>query len=353
MARDNTVTLTDVAKAAGVSAATVSRVLNKQVNINGNTRSRVFSAIERLGYNTSAIDRKAAALAQSKVKVLNIEFLLCPLIEQSNLLSLGYFNEIFNGVQSFFGQTGNINLSLATWEADEKKYRRQNESILKRLIQADGVLLTGNPSAKLVESLKANRISPVLVSNDNDALEFNTITVDNISGGIQAARYLLDCGHVKIGFLDAGADRIATWTKRKIGAMVETTTRVGAENFISRSSVSTDASDVAECLRKWFDEDGLPDALIIPYSCGVIALERVLFERKLHCPEDLSVFSFDHFESNAFQIKATHLHTYPRQMGIKAAQRLIQILKFPYSEEMSHNVIVPMKLVEGNSVMKK
>ena len=344
-----TITLNDVAAEAGVSSATVSRVLNKHPQINNATRSRVYDAIQRLGYNTRAIEKKVAARSVAEIRTLNIELLICPLPEQKNMLSLEYFGEIFGGIQSFFNQTGNINLTIATWEADEALYGRQNQAILKKTMQMDGVLVMGNPSDQLLAQMQESGLDPVLIANNRSKIVFNTVTADDITGGMEAARCLIRRGHRKIGFL-AGPERISGWAGRLNGAMLETMLTLGADHFSFRRSESTENQDAAQTLRDWLDEGTCPEALIVPCGQYVLAVERVLLERNMSCPEHLSLVSFDSFGIGTFTIRPTRLDTFPRQIGIKAAQRLIQMLQYPHSEENPHKVVIPMELVEGTSV---
>ena len=76
------VTLTQVAEAAGVSIATVSRVLNRRGQVDEQTKLRVLDTVDELGYDASSIARKAAAISQADNKLYRVELLLCPLAEQ-------------------------------------------------------------------------------------------------------------------------------------------------------------------------------------------------------------------------------------------------------------------------------
>ena len=132
MRRKEPVTLTDVAAAASVSQSTVSRVLSRYPRVNGNTRKRVLDTIAKLGYDTSAIQRKQAA--RNSKATLNIEFLLCPRAEQKDMLSLSYFSTVFDSARNYFGRTDNVNLNLCTWD------KTRAERPWARLAAADGAL---------------------------------------------------------------------------------------------------------------------------------------------------------------------------------------------------------------------
>jgi len=354
MAVRNSATLNDVARIAGVSAATVSRVLNRHPQIDDNTRSRVVSAIKEAGYDTAAIDRKVTAMAQAKAKQLktyNFELLLCPLAEQKDMLTLEFFQEILNGIQSYFSHQTNVNLNICVWESDEDKYRRQNDMTFRRLQQADGVMITGNPNQQLLKALLNARINFLLLDNSPEDLMVNSIAMDNISGGIQAARYLLDQGFKRIGYL-SGPLRVTSWNGYRRGAMMETAGRVGWDNFISRTAATTENTDFIKAISEWLDSGTCPNALIVSHLDAAETVLRCLQERGFSCPNDFSIITF--FRNNKNPYPAwTHLELAPRQTGYNAAQRIMQIVTQPYNEDdQLHKIVIPMRFIEGATVKK-
>ena len=352
MRRKASVTLTDVAKAAGVSQSTVSRALNKHPRINKSTRNRVFDIIRELGYDTSSIERKAIArAAEANRQVVNIEVLLCPLAEQNNMLGIRFFNDVFNGIQFIFNQISHVNHNLCTWMVGEVN-KGHNEHIFKRLLGSDGVVILGSPEDSLVDRIVKSKIKAVLVATGTAETPIDIIGSDNFEGGTLAAKYLIEHGHKNIGYLD-GPDSIHEWKSRKNGVKVEVSERLGDEHFHVRKIQSTELVDVIRVFRQWIDSGEFPEALILPFSDAVIGLEIVLTEKSLKCPDDVSLVSFGHLNSDTFYIKPVILDLFPLLIGKKSAQRLLQIIDQPNFEELPHRIVVPMKLLDGNSVLDK
>ena len=117
MAVRQPVTLIQVAENAGVSIATVSRVLNRRGQVDEHTRRRVMTSVETLGYNAGMIARKREI--RTERPTYDVELLLCPLAEQKNLLQLDFMAEVLRGIQSFFSRHADVRMNICTWEPDE------------------------------------------------------------------------------------------------------------------------------------------------------------------------------------------------------------------------------------------
>ena len=181
MAVRQPVTLTQVAEAAGVSIATVSRVLNRRGQVDEHTRRRVMTSVENLGYDASSIARKREARIEQRM--FNVELLLCPLAEQKNMLLLDFMAEALRGVQSFFSRHGNVRMNICTWEPDEIMHHEENEMIFNRLVNADGVLVIGNPASEIIDRLVEAGVMPVLISTDRQDIPLNSVCFDDFAGG--------------------------------------------------------------------------------------------------------------------------------------------------------------------------
>lgn len=338
MRRKEPVTLTDVAVAASVSQSTVSRVLSRYPRVNGNTRKRVLDTIAKLGYDTSAIQRRQAA--RGSRAVLNVEFLLCPRVEQKDMLSLAYFSTVFDSTRNYFGRTENVNLNLCTWDP------LRSEQLWTRLALADGVLVLGAPDRELLRNLVERHIRCVLIACGSEEFPLDVVGTDNISAGAAAARHLLDNGFRRIGFVDIPDNE--EWRLRKLGALAETAERCGAENFLCRVSASTAPAPLAATFREWMAEGNFPGALILPYSKAMLSLELVLHENGLSCPEDISVISFDDGVNDSFHTEPARFELFPDRIGAKAAQRLLQLING--SDETPHRIDVPFRFIPGQSI---
>ena len=230
--------------------------------------------------------------------------------------------------------------------------KEHNEQVFKRLLDSDGVVILGSPEDRLIQRIGKSGVKAVLVAAGTASCPIDIIGSDNFEGGMLAAKYLLDRGYKRIGYLD-GPENIHEWNARKNGAKVEVSERLGDGYFQTRRMKSTELVDVIRVFREWIDSGEFPEALILPYSDAVIGLEIVLTEKGLKCPDDVSLVSFGHLNLDTFYIKPVILDVFPHLIGKKSAQRLLQIINQPNFEELPHRIVVPMKLLDGNSVLDK
>jgi DNA-binding LacI/PurR family transcriptional regulator len=351
-AKNANITLTDVARSAGVSQSTVSRAISQHPRISDVTRQRIFKVIHELGYDMQSIEEKAKARARKNeyLEYKRIEIILCPLPEQKNILALHFYSEIIEGIQGKIRNLPLLRQHVSVWELGEDLRSSNNTQTLQRLSRSDGALVLGNPSDELVERFVRINRSCVFVSTGRDNPSIDSVGSDNIVGGMQAARYLIEQGHRKIGFLEGSTD-VLEWRQRKSGVLLEVIETLGGPEFFeSRCSASTELSDIARTAEQWLGEPDAPKALILPYADAVLAVEMTLKKLGMSCPGDLSLLVFDKPRLSLFDIKPTYLETYAQRIGEKAFQRLEQIIGEKKEDRKPHHTVIPMQLVEGNSV---
>ena len=91
------VTISDVARQAGLSVATVSRALNRSPKLDPQTAKRVFEAVEQLGYNAAPITGRATERSRMREKCYTVEVILSPQPEQKDMLQLNFFSNVYTG----------------------------------------------------------------------------------------------------------------------------------------------------------------------------------------------------------------------------------------------------------------
>lgn len=347
MAIKQPVTLTKVAEAAGVSIATVSRVLNRRGQVDEHTRSRVMTSVENLGYDANTITKRREA--RTEQQIFNVELLLCPLAEQKNLLQLDFIADTMRGIQSFFSRHGNVRTNLSTWETDDQQHHGENELIFQRLINADGILVIGNPTSEIVDRMIRSGLTPLLISSDLQDAAVNSVCFNDFGGGMTAAKHLIDRGFTRIGFL-CGSAQSRSFRFRGRGVMVQTIESLGFDRFESRISKTSDDIDIAACFREWLESGNCPRGIVTTHASAAAVICRELKEHGLSCPEDYGIVNFDTSVNNVFGIELTHLHNEPRELGVKSAQRLYQIMTSGGKDTTPYKIVLPLGLVVGNSV---
>ncbi len=185
------VTLHDVATASGVSAQTVSRVINQRPDVSEKTRARVWEAIRRLGYKPNTLAR---GLVSQRSQVLGIITLTLDDLFRA---------EVVTGLEKEARAQGYAcHLSFTNDSADDLP--ELVESMLAR--QVDGIALI-TPKRFANPDLHVD-IPVVAVAHTLDNPRAINIDVDNVDGGYQAIRYLLAFGHRAIGHISGPADWI-------------------------------------------------------------------------------------------------------------------------------------------------
>ena len=179
--------MVDVANEAGVSATTVSHVINKTRHIKKETKARVLKAIKKLDY---VISFDARSLRGKKTKLIG---LIIP--EISNL----FFAQLSSDLENIFFKEG-YSVTLCN---SEGRLERELEYInILKSRNVDGMIIV--PSSNKCEHLKKLNDGGILVISiirELKSLKINNIFIDGYSGGYKATEYLLNIGHRKIGFI--------------------------------------------------------------------------------------------------------------------------------------------------------
>lgn len=185
-------TIYDIAKEAGVSIATVSRVFNSSNSVKESTRDKILKIADDLGYHPQAY---AQGLASKKK---NSIMLLVP------VMSNYFFTEILRGTQDVLADE-NIELTILNIN-QEKGVFRQVEQVIKRQ-WADGYLLVSlHLSQQELQKLKRYKVPISLL--DDHSTHFDSVSFNNEEGGYTATKYLLNKGYKRIVFLSGSKEAL-------------------------------------------------------------------------------------------------------------------------------------------------
>jgi LacI family transcriptional regulator len=186
------VTIIDVAQEAGVSYATVSRVLNNDAHVKPDTRERVIRSITRLGYT---VNQQARMLAGGRSHVVG---LLVP------DLGTGYIGEIMRGVDEALA-TAQYDLMLYTTHRRKTKESAYVASLTQGM--TDGLLLVlPRDPGEIILSLRQRHFPYVLVDHQGIGDVESAVGATNRQGGYEATHYLFELGHRRIGFITGAMD---------------------------------------------------------------------------------------------------------------------------------------------------
>jgi len=286
--KNRQVTISQVAKEAGVSSQTVSRVINNRQEITPETRQRVQDVIKRLGYQPNAIAR---SLSQRRSHTLGVV-----------TSGLEYYgpSHILVGVEQGANQAGlSIFLNLLHQPESENIGPIVN-GLMSR--QVEGIIWAapeiGNNRSWFREAIPQLAI-PVIFLSSQPRDDLNVVEIDNRNGAYMATNHLLERGYRKIGLISGPLTWWAASERRR-----------GWEECLSHAGIPFSNSQVVE--GNWSAESGerglyellekSPDVQAV-FACndqmalGLMRAARTLGKR---IPEDLAVVGFDDIPESAF-----------------------------------------------------
>lgn len=321
----------DVARAAKVSIATVSRVLNRQAGVAEQTRQRVLAAMQRLGYRPHALARGLAA-RRSQTIGLVITDILDP-----------YFAEIIRGAQEEAEAAGYVILL-----GDTSVHAHREDLLVRRLTERriDALIVASSRTtrayAKLVTSLEV----PVLCINGQRQFFPHSVQIDNRAGARLAVEHLVRLGHRRIAHV-AGPPGVPTRQERLAGyraALMEAGIAYDPGLVVAGTGDLTGGRDAASRLLARAEP---PTAIFAYNDRSAIGCYQVIRERGLRIPADVSVVGFDDIVMARWISPALTTVAQPRaEMGHLAVNLLLAMLR---GESAPAQVVVMPHLAERAS----
>lgn len=334
-----TLKIGDVAKIAGVSPATVSKVLNNKSGISSHLKAKVLKVVQELNYQPN---RLARSLVSGTTGTLAL------VIKQSHphMLNDPFYQEVLHGVESESRNAG-YNLIYKLIESDADPHESSEfdwESDFSNLCgYTDGIFLVGNDiPAELLEEVQQRKIPTVLV--DNNVSGFNCIMIDNISGAKELTMRLLNSGKKRIGFIGGDPERVS-FSERfdgfKLGHM-ELGIPFCPELVILKKGTSVDLGyqSARELLKKEPDLD----AMMCANDKMAVGAMKALNELGKQIPGEIAVTGFDNIEWSEHANPPLTTVNVPRYLiGQLAGKRLLEMIANPNTPP--YRIIVPVGAV--------
>lgn len=302
-------TINDVALAAGVSVATVSKAINGRYGVSPETMSRVMSVVADLGYESSLV---ATSMRRRSTQVIGV------LVAEFEPFAL----QLLRGVSSALQGTDYDVLSYAgTVSAGEHLgWERRSLSRLGGTL-IDGAILVTPTTTRPDSAVPTVAVDPHVGADDPA-----TVTVENVQGAQAATEHLISLGHRRIAHLRGRTD-LESASERELGY----------RNALAASGIPFDpmlvvdggyrAADSTAGANAILDLPDTPTAVFAANDISAIEMIRIATERGLRVPDDLSVVGFDDVLDAA--LHAPQLTTVRQplpEMGEAAVRMLLEIL---------------------------
>jgi LacI family transcriptional regulator len=331
------VTISDVAKRARVSTATVSYVLNNSSRVSDETRARVLQAIKELGYQPNALAR---GLVKNQTRTVG---LVIPHTAEY-VFSDPYFAELLKGICTVVTQEDYfLLLSLLTGVED---FGRVVMSVINQR-RVDGIIMvcTARDSEEVARLQAAN--IPFTLIGTCYLPDVISLDVDNERGSYLAAQHLLELGHRQIGYI-TGDMRSENAVQRYHGFQ-----RALAEAGLHVADVYTgDFTQVSGMLGARLLLSNNQGITAIACASDLMAHGAISAARDMgyRIPEDLSIVGFDDIPlSQESDPKLTTVRQPISRLGYLAAERLIAMIEDRDVPEGEDRQILQTQLVVRNS----
>ncbi|MFP5284444.1 MAG: LacI family DNA-binding transcriptional regulator [Thermoanaerobaculia bacterium] len=326
-------TIKDVAREAGVSIATVSRVFSGKGPVQEDTRRRVLEVAGRLRYAPNAAAR---SLTTNRTGTLGV--LLPDLYGE-------FFSEVIRGIDLAARKSG-FHVLVSSSHSD----RSEVEAVLRALRGRVDGLIVMSPEAD-VQALQANlppTLPVVLLNCRVEGGGFESINIDNYGGALGMTRHLLGLGHRRVAFVQgAPGNHDAQERLRGYRDALHTYGGIWSEELEIPGDFGEESGHRAGAALLRLDPR--PTAVFTANDAMAIGLLSALQEAGVRVPEDLAVAGFDDIPIARFLTPPlTSVRVAIAELGGRAMERLLMALEEGDGRERRHEVL-PTALVIRNS----
>jgi len=314
-------TIRDLAKRAGVSVATVSRVLNNYPDVSEETKHKVLALVQEMNFRPS---NAARSLVTRRSNIIGVFFLQDHI---DSMILHPFFQEVIVGFKRAVGKRGYDLLFFTSQKPGDGDF-----TYLKRCRhhQVDGVVLMGvNRTDPQMIELTASGLPCMSVDVDMLGSRAGYVLSNNEEGARQAVRHLVSLGHKEIALINGpttsrpGHDRLIGYRE----AMAEAGLTYRSE-YVHNFDFTWQHG--YESMQKLLDLPDRPTAVFASADLMAMGAIKAIRERGLHVPEDIAMVGFDDIEVASMVHPAlTTIRQDKEAMGKAAGENLVRLIEDP------------------------
>lgn len=325
-------TLKDIAKLAGFSLATVSRVLNHDasLNVSDDTRKRIYEVAEELGYQT--IKQRSKNLSK-RIRIGVIHW-----YSQKEELGDPYYLSVAKGIEK---ECFNRKLEFASVFKDGDKYTTGE------LDDLDGFIAIGKFSNEDIQEFSMYSKNIVFVDSSPNEKVYDSVVVDIRCATREVLKHMVGRGHRRIGFI--GGREYVGKNKEPLEDERERTYReftretgIYNERDIYIGSFTTEAG--YNMMKKAIEKGSIPTVFFVASDSMAMGVMQALYESSLNVPHDVAVVSFNDIHTSKYLIpplSTVRVHT--EFMGATAVILLLERIR--ENREIPKKVVIPAELI--------
>ena len=334
----NNVTIKEVAKLAGVSISTVSRVINDSKPVTDEVKQRVLNVIKETGYVPNPLAR---SLVTKKSKLIGV---VIPEVSDS------FVNEILNGIEAVSKMYDYDILLVNTYS--DKEQELEAIKMLKTK-QVEGiVMLSWILDEDHINYMKENRIPAVYISKTARKYDIYTVSTDNENAAYDMTKYLIDKNHKEIALIMTSKEETQLEAERRYGyerALRDNNIEVKDE-LIKHGDTSYEGG--YNSMKELLDEKIMPTSVFVTGDEAAVGAINAIFDSGYSVPEDISVVGFNDTKlAKIYRPKLTTVYQPLFDMGAVSIRALIKIINGNALDEKK--IELPYQIMERQSVAKR
>lgn len=329
-------TIKDVAKKAGVSISTVSRVINDSKPVSSEVKQRVLEVVKELNYKPNEIARTLVTKKSYLIGVIVTD------------LADSYVAEMVRGIEEI-GKMYNYDILLCSTfgekEAEVKYLRLLNTKQVEGIILISDIL-----NEELHEQVEPSRAPIVYLNRFYYRQEYHTVRIDNFKAAYEMTNYLINLGHKKVAYISNKGDKSFLETD-KIKGYKKAISEHSELKEIIYFSKDRDIEDGYEVSRELLNSKEDITAVFCSYDELAIGVLNYFYDNNIKVPEDISVAGFGDIKTaSILRPTLTTVHEPFYDIGAVAIRRIIKELM---DEEVDNtDTILPFKIQERGSTRK-
>jgi LacI family transcriptional regulator/LacI family repressor for deo operon, udp, cdd, tsx, nupC, and nupG len=309
--------MNEVAKKAGVSVATVSRVLNNSTNVNDETKARILKAIKALNYQPNRVAKRL----RSKSISGNLLGVLIPDIENP------FYVDVLRGIEDV-AYRNNYAIIMCNFGQDEKKEKLYLEILQSESI--DGLIAApANEDDLQLKKMVNDGLPVVCVDRGLKETDVDLVVVDNDKGAYLATEHLVNQGYKRIAYI-SGLLSIPSSRFREQGyrrALKDNGLEFDSD--LVRYGNSKHQSGVELC-EELLNLKNPPDAIFTGNNLITLGALETIHSRSLNIPDDIAIVGFDDmYWASSLNPPLTAVRQPAMEIGRRAGELLIQRINDP------------------------
>jgi LacI family transcriptional regulator len=318
-------TIHDVAAAAGVSVATVSKAVNGRYGIAPETVTRVLAVVQELGYESSLV---ASSMRSRRTGVIGV--LVADFEPFSAEILKGVGAELRDSHFDVMAYAGSRRVEGPGWEA-------------RSLQRLSGTLIDGAIIVTPTVVRTSADIPIVAIDPHTGRADLPTVESDSFVGARQATQYLIDLGHRRIGFIGGRADLRSAALRDAGYRRALSDAGIAYDGALVRSGQYEREASRAQAL-SLLRSDNRPTAVFAANDLSGIATLEVAADLHLDVPGDLSVVGFDDIpEASQIASPLTTVRQPMQSLGATAARMVVALMAGETLD--STHVLLPTRLI--------